>query len=189
MSALILNLVTRTPLMTPSSRPHPQPIRNATMGGSAKFLAARPAMMPEKARMPPIERSNMPLIRSTIIPHARMAVCAVSSRMTAAFAARGKVVGSRTLIAAIRTAMSMISNSCRSVAMRTSRSLARDRSIAGLSIGALGATAALLPECGMSVLMLRFAQPRDGLLARRAPGWQSPLPSRHPARRPPGPPT
>ena len=43
-------------------------------------------MMPEKARMPPIDRSNMPLIISTIMPQARMPVCAVSSRTTAAFA-------------------------------------------------------------------------------------------------------
>ena len=63
------------------------------MGGRPSFLAARPAMMPEKARMPPIDRSNMPLIISTIMPHARMPVCAVSSRTTAAFAGRGKVVG------------------------------------------------------------------------------------------------
>ena len=48
--------------------------------------------------MPPIERSNMPLIISTIMPQARMPVCAVSSRTTAALAARGKVVGSRIVI-------------------------------------------------------------------------------------------
>ena len=52
--------------------PHPHPIRNATIGGSPRFLAASPAMMPEKARIPPIERSNMPLIMSTIMPHARI---------------------------------------------------------------------------------------------------------------------
>ena len=50
-------------------------------------------MIPEKARMLPIDRSNMPLIISTIIPQARMPVCAVSSSTTAALAARGKVVG------------------------------------------------------------------------------------------------
>ena len=55
-------------------------------------------MMPEKARMPPIERSNMPLIISTIMPQARMPVCAVSRSTTAALPARGKVVGSRMAI-------------------------------------------------------------------------------------------
>ena len=52
-------------------------------------------MMPEKARMPPIDRSNMPPIISTIMPQARMPVWAVSSSTTAALAGRGKVVGSR----------------------------------------------------------------------------------------------
>ena len=61
------------------------------MGGRPNCLAARPAMMPEKARMPPIDRSNMPAIIKTIMPQARIPVCAVSSSTTAALAGRMNV--------------------------------------------------------------------------------------------------
>ncbi len=68
-------------------------------------------MMPEKARMPPIDRSNMPLIISTIMPQARIPVWAVSSSTTAALAGRGKVSGSRIAMPSTSAMMSTIRSS------------------------------------------------------------------------------
>ena len=110
-------------------------------------------MMPEKARMPPIDRSNMPLIISTIMPQARMPVCAVSRRTTAALAGRGKVSGSRIGHHGDQQRRSARSSSSgRSVAMRRADASAREpasrsppiaggRSLSGATVTAHAASA------------------------------------------------
>ena len=97
-------------------------------------------MMPEKARMPPIERSNMPLIISSIIPHARIPVCAVSSSTTAAFAVprkRGRLEDRHPADQRRRSARSAAA----AARWRCARAApCRAKRCAGLSVGSPGAT-------------------------------------------------
>ena len=93
----------------------------------------------------------MPLIISTIMPQARMPVCAVSSRTTAALAGRVKVSGSRTVITAIRASdqHDQQQPSVGGDAGEHARADGLDRLVAGVDLPA-GATSLLIAASGHS---------------------------------------